>query len=211
MVKNQRGFKDIQLNFLTGTFSAGRCHFREEQLDAEELFDKYSNMVYNLALRLSGNSADAQDIAQDAFIKAIRGLGGLCDEASAEAWLYRITMNVWKNRVRSEKRRFFWKTFSLDCGKDGEEDRPALQIKSPEMPVDEAMVKEDEKKSLEKALSQIDPQDRAILVLREINGRSYQEIAEIIGIALGTVKSRISRAREALRQKMGALLNRYGS
>ncbi len=180
-------------------------------MNAEELFEKYSGMVYNLALRLSGNQADAQDIAQDAFIKAMRGLESLRDQSAAGTWLYRITMNVWKNRVRSEKRRFFWKTFSLNWSKEGEDEQPALQITSPEAPADEALEKENEKESLEKALSQLDAEDRAILVLREIDGRSYREIAEITGIPLGTVKSRISRARESLRQKMGPLLEGYGS
>lgn len=180
-------------------------------MNAEELFEKYSNMVYNLALRLSGNTADAQDIAQDAFIKAMRGLQALREESAAGTWLYRITMNVWKNRVRSEKRRFFWKTFSLDWGKEDGDDPPAMQIKSPEAPADAAIEKENEKESLEKALSQLDPEDRAILVLREIDDRSYQEIAEVTGMPLGTVKSRISRAREALRQKLGPLLDSHGS
>ncbi|HLA38921.1 MAG TPA: sigma-70 family RNA polymerase sigma factor, partial [Candidatus Glassbacteria bacterium] len=74
-------------------------------MDAEELFEKFSPMVYNLALRLSGNKSDAQDIAQDAFLKAVRGLANLREESFAGTWLYRITVNVWKNRVRSEKRR----------------------------------------------------------------------------------------------------------
>ena len=180
-------------------------------MDAEELFEKFSPMVYNLALRLSGNRSDAQDIAQDAFIKAVRGLGGLREQAVAGTWLYRITMNVWKNRVRSEKRRSFWKTISLDWGGDGSEDKPALQVKSPEPPADAALEKLDEKAALEAALAQLDPEDRAMLVLREIDGRSYQEIAGITEKPLGTVKSGISRAREALRLKMGALLKDNGS
>ena len=180
-------------------------------MDAEELFDKHAAMVYNLALRLSGNAADAQDISQDAFIRAIRGLANLKDGAVAGTWLYRITMNVWKNRVRSEKRRSFWKTFSLDWGKDEENDPPALQLASPEPAADAALEKESEKEILEKALAALDPQDRAILVLREIDGRSYEEIAGIAEIQLGTVKSRISRAREALRLKMGVLLKDNGT
>jgi len=180
-------------------------------LEAEELFEKHSALVYNLALRLSGNAADAQDIAQDAFIRAIRGLADFRDASAAGTWLYRITMNVWKNRVRSEKRRSFWKTFSLDQGKDGENDKPALQIASPEPPADAALEKAAEKEILEKALAALDPEDRAILVLREIDGRSYQEIAGITELAPGTVKSRISRAREALRRKMGVLVKDNGT
>lgn len=163
-------------------------------------------MVYNLALRLSGNKADAQDIAQDAFLKAVRGLGNLREQSFAGTWLYRITMNVWKNRVRSEKRRSFWKTFSLGLG-DDEDEKPALQVQAPDDPVDAAIEKRDEKAALEKALAQLDPEDRAMLVLREIDGRSYAEIAGITDKPLGTVKSGISRAREALRLKMSALID----
>jgi len=180
-------------------------------LEAEELFEKHAALVYNLALRLSGNAADAHDIAQDAFLRAIRGLANFREGSAAGTWLYRITMNVWKNRVRAEKRRAFWKTFSLDQGKDEENDRSALQIASPEPPVDAAMEKAEEKEVLEKALAALAPEDRAMLVLREIDGRSYEEIAGIAEIQLGTVKSRISRAREALRLKMGVLLKDNGT
>ena len=166
-------------------------------------------MVYNLALRLSGNKSDAQDIAQDAFLKAVRGLGELREESFAGTWLYRITVNVWKNRVRSEKRRSFWKTFSLGWGADGDE-KSALQVQAPDAPLDAALEKRDEKTALEKALAQLDPEDRAMLVLREIDGRSYQEIADITEKPLGTVKSGISRAREALRLKMSAVID-HGS
>ena len=175
-------------------------------MDAEELFEKFSPMVYNLALRLSGNKSDAQDIAQDAFLKAVRGLDGLREQSFAGTWLYRITVNVWKNRVRSEKRRSFWKTLSLDWGGNGDGDGPALQVAAPDTPADAALEKRDEKAALEAALAGLDPEDRAMLVLRELEGRSYAEIAEITEKPLGTVKSGISRAREALRLKLRPLL-----
>lgn len=179
-------------------------------MDAEELFEKFSPMVYNLALRLSGNKSDAQDIAQDAFLKAVRGLGNLREHAFAGTWLYRITVNVWKNRVRGEKRRSFWKTFSLDRG-DGGGEKPAPQLRAPDDPADSALEKRDEKAMLESALAQLDPEDRAMLVLREIDGRSYREIAGITEKPLGTVKSGISRAREALRLKMSGLVRDNGT
>lgn len=172
-------------------------------MDAKELFEKFSPMVYNLALRLSGNRSDAQDIAQDAFLKAVGALDGLREQAYAGTWLYRITMNVWKNRVRSEKRRSFWKTFSLD--KDDGSETPALQVAAPDDRPGAALEKLDEKAALEAAMAGLDPEDRAMLVLREVEGRSYQEIADITDKPLGTVKSGISRAREALRLKLGAL------
>lgn len=168
-------------------------------------------MVYNLALRLSGNAADAQDIAQDAFIRALRGLANFREGSAPGTWLYRITVNVWKNRVRSEKRRAFWKTFSLDRVGDGENDPPPLQVAAPEKPAGAALEERAEKEMLEKALAALEPEDRAILVLREIEGRSYEEIAGITEMQLGTVKSRISRAREELRRQMSALLNDHGT
>lgn len=177
-------------------------------MNAEELFEKFSPMVYNLALRLSGNKADAQDIAQDAFLKAVRGLDNLREQSFAGTWLYRITVNVWKNRVRGEKRRSFWKTFSLDRDDGGE--TPALQVAAPDDRPGAAIEERDEKAALEAAMAQLDPEDRAMLLLREVEGRSYQEIADITDKPLGTVKSGISRAREALRVKLGALLDDNG-
>lgn len=172
-------------------------------MNAEELFEKFSPMVYNLALRLSGNKADAQDIAQDAFLKAVRGLGNLREQAFAGTWLYRITVNVWKNRVRSEKRRSLWKTLSLGWGGDGDgEGAAALRVADPGDRVDAGLEKRDEKAALEAGLARLEPEERAMLLLREVDGRSYQEISEILEKPLGTVKSGISRAREALRREM---------
>ncbi|MGD9642082.1 MAG: RNA polymerase sigma factor [Elusimicrobiales bacterium] len=179
-------------------------------MNAEELFEKFSPMVYNLALRLSGNKADAQDIAQDAFLKAVRGLDNLREQSFAGTWLYRITVNVWKNRVRSEKRRSFWKTLSLSWGGDGDE-APAKQVADPGDRVDAALERRDEKAALEAALALLEPEERAMLLLREVDGRSYQEISEILDKPLGTVKSGISRAREALRKKMGGLVQDHGT
>ena len=103
-------------------------------------------MVYNLALRLSGNKADAQDIAQDAFLKAVRGLADFRGDAAAGTWLYRITVNVWKNRVRSEKRRSFWRTISLGLGGgDGDDGDKAPQVAAPDPALDAGIEKRDEK------------------------------------------------------------------
>lgn len=171
-------------------------------MNAEELFDRHAPMVYNLALRLCGNEADAQDLAQDALVRAIKSLDGFRGDSSPATWLYRITVNTWKNRVRSEKRRSFWKTFSLGSAGDGDE-APGKELPAPEPPADAALEKAGEKAELERALAALEPEERAILLLREIDGRSYEEIAGIMGLELGTVKSRISRAREALRRRLG--------
>lgn len=163
-------------------------------------------MVYNLALKLTGDPQDAEDISQDAFLKAIRGLANFRADADPGSWLYRITVNVWKNRVRSEKRRSFWKTLSLDFWSGSDEESFPRQIADSAPPVGEGLEKEEEKQAVEKAMAELDPEDKAILLLREAEERSYEDIAGIIQVPVGTVKSRISRAREALRSKLAPFL-----
>jgi RNA polymerase sigma-70 factor, ECF subfamily len=170
-------------------------------LEAEELFARHSAMVYNLALRLCGNAADAQDLAQDVFVKAIRALAGLREDSFSGTWLYRITVNAWKNRLRAGARRGADATVTLDAG-----DEAGAQPASPEARPEEAAERAGRKAALERALAALTPEDRAMLALRELDGRSYEEIAAVLEVPLGTVKSRLSRAREALRLKLEKLL-----
>jgi RNA polymerase sigma-70 factor (ECF subfamily) len=171
-------------------------------LEPEELVEKYASMVYSLALRLLGNPHDAEDLAQETLIRAVKALPSFRGDSEPGTWIYRITVNLWKNRVRSEKRRSAWKTFSLNhSSDDGEEEKP-LEIADKEPPLDRDLEKDETKRALETALAELDPEDRAILVLRELDDRPYEAIAEILQLPLGTVKSRLSRAREALRAKL---------
>lgn len=172
-------------------------------MTAEELVDKYGQMVFNLAFRLTGNAVDAQDLAQDSLVRAIRGLEDFRQESDPGTWVYRITVNAWKNRVRSEKRRFFWRTESIDApAVPGEEDGQPRELAGKDPPLDKPMEQEEARSAVEKALEGLDPEDRAILVLRELDERSYEDISKVLDLPLGTVKSRISRAREALRLKL---------
>jgi RNA polymerase sigma-70 factor (ECF subfamily) len=178
--------------------------------DENEFLAKHSGMVYNLALRLVGNPSDAEDLAQDSLLRALRALPGFRGESSLSTWVYRVTVNTWKNRVRSEKRRGFWKMVSLNLftGEDQDEE-PAFQ--GPDKPSDAGLETGERETMVQKALMELDEDSRAVVVLREIEGQSYRDIAEALGIPEGTVKSRISRAREELRQKLKAYVSPAGS
>ncbi|HVE14943.1 MAG TPA: sigma-70 family RNA polymerase sigma factor [Elusimicrobiota bacterium] len=176
-------------------------------MSEEELLKGHAATVYNLALRLTGNAADAEDLAQEALLKALKALPSFRGEAQASTWLYRITVNAWKNRVRAEKRRAFWKSVPLASllmgGRDGEEDG-AGDLKAADAPLDAGLEQEETSKAVQGALLELEEESRAVVVLREIEGLSYEQIAQTLGLPEGTVKSRLSRAREALKAKLKA-------
>ena len=168
-------------------------------MSEQEFLEKNAGPVYNLALRLTGNRADAEDLAQDALLRAVRALPGFRGDSLLSTWAYRITVNAWKNRVRSEKRRKFWSTVTLGLisGADGGEE--IRDVKADEPPLDAGLEKTESSASVQKALLELDADDRAIVVLRELEEKSYEEIGEMLGLAQGTVKSRLFRARAKLK------------
>ncbi len=171
-------------------------------MSEDEFLEANAKPVYNLALRLVGNPADAEDLAQDALIRAMKALPKFRGESSTTTWAYRITVNTWKNRVRSEKRRSFWKTLPLSLFL-GEDDKEAeVSLPDGEAPLDKGLETEETAVAVQKALMSLDPESRSVVVLRDIKGQSYQEIAQTLSLPEGTVKSRISRAREVLKKRL---------
>ena len=163
-------------------------------MDSEELVQRYARVIYNLALRLAGDPADAADIAQDSLIKALNGLPSFRG-GDAGVWVYRITVNAWKNFLRAKSSRRMLRFFSADG--EGVESEPS-GVPSRELGPESLAEKADEKARIESALKRLTPEERAVLVLRELDGRSYDEIAAVLDIPLGTVKSRLARARIVL-------------
>lgn len=161
--------------------------------------------IFTLAVRLTGNRTDGQDLAQETFVKAYEHWGRFRGDSEAGTWLYSICVNVWKNRVRYEKRRSFWRHFSLSRSPE-ENDSPALDIAAADPPAGAALEEADQRALLQRALSELEPQERAIVVLRDIEDKSYEEIAAVLAVPLGTVKSRLARSRERLRQRLGPQL-----
>ncbi|MBI4669646.1 MAG: sigma-70 family RNA polymerase sigma factor [Elusimicrobia bacterium] len=169
---------------------------RSEKSLFEEVVERCGAKVYALACRLLGSDQGAEDLAQESLVRAFRFYGNFRGESSVDTWLYRITVNTWKNQVRSEKRRRFWQTFSL-FGFFGNEEKPVES----NMAGSSLLLEDDDRSGMvRQALDKLEPQDRAIVTLRDLEGKSYVEIADILGVPQGTVKSRLSRARESLRR-----------
>ena len=157
----------------------------------EALVLEHQNKVYSLALRMVGNEEDARDMAQEAFIRAFSSLTGFRGDSKFSVWLYRLTSNICIDFLRSRaKKRTVSMTWTDDAG---ELEIPDERF-SPEEQFDRTSIRE----SVQRGLDSLSPQYREILVLREINGLSYEEIGRVLGIEEGTVKSRIFRARKKL-------------
>lgn len=165
-----------------------------------ELVRKYEKLVYNLSYQASGNADDAFDISQEVFIKVYRSLDKFRGDCRFFTWLYRITMNTVKDYIRSQKRK---KTVSLS-EYDEEEDGPSATRDIPDETTEadpEEMTEIKEKRRLvRQAIAQLSEDHRTILTLRDMEGYSYEEIAEMLELEIGTVKSRLNRARQAVKE-----------
>ena len=162
------------------------------------LVERYQNRVYNLALRMCGNRDDAFDLSQEAFFRAWRSLEGFQFESAFSTWLFRLTANVCLDWLRARKRR---PTVSLTTV-DDEEETVELELPDPAKGPEALLLAAEDRAALARAMNQLAPEYRQILTMRAINDLSYTEIAEILQIKEGTVKSRLSRARLALRNKL---------
>ncbi len=166
----------------------------------EELIDKYEQPVYALAYRLIGNQTDACDVVQEVFLKVFRGVSAFRAQSSLRTWIYRIAVNEAHNRHR------WW---VRHCRREVPIDRERTQDDTPvelardpgRSPYDQALDSET-RALVERALTRIKPLFRTAVVLRDVQNLSYEEIAEILQVSLGTVKSRILRGREALRKEL---------
>ncbi|MCL6639370.1 MAG: sigma-70 family RNA polymerase sigma factor [Firmicutes bacterium] len=174
----------------------------------EELVRLYQNKVYALCTNLTGNRDDAQDLAQEAFIRAYRAMGSFRNEADFGTWLHRITVNVWLNLKRKNNGQ---PPVSLDepyRGDDGGEVRREVAAEDGD-PL-QALEEKEFRGLVRAALDSLSEEHRAVLVLREIEGYSYEEVSRMLGCSLGTVKSRLSRAREAMKRRMTELARENG-
>ena len=160
----------------------------------EALVTAYQKQVYNLALRTVGNEEDAADMTQEAFLRAYRSLGSFRGDSKFSVWLYRIVSNVCLDFLRSKSRK---PTLSLSMeDDDGEETQLDIadESQSPELLLERSLTRD----AVRRGLDALPPDYRQILLLREIQGLSYDEISLALDLEVGTVKSRIFRARKKL-------------
>ena len=167
-----------------------------------DLVRKYEKQVYNFAYRLTGNYDDANDVAQDAFLRVFNAIGSFRGDASFSTWLFRITTNVF---LDERKRAKAHPQASLDEYLELGESSVTRQIEDPS-PLPEAVLEESERAQiLSKAVSDLPEYQRAMVTLYHGQQKSYEEIAEIMDLPIGTVKSRLNRARLALKEKLSGL------
>lgn len=160
----------------------------------EALVTAYEKNVYNLALRMTGNAQDAEDMAQEAFLKAYNSLDSFRGESKFSVWLYRIVSNLCLDFLRRQKRR---PASSLSV-EDDEGEETQLDIPDVSQSPEELLERRLTREAVRQGLAQLPAEQRQILLLREIQGLSYEEIGQALSLEPGTVKSRIFRARKRL-------------
>lgn len=171
----------------------------------EQLIERFQTPVYNLAYRLLNDQADASDVLQEVFLKIFRNVNHFRGESSLKTWVYRIAVNEAHNRRRWQFRHRRGETGIEDVFDDCETREKPL-VDAGETPFDFTMNREAQT-LLEEGLATINPVYRAVLVLREVEEMSYEDIAEILEVSMGTVKSRIVRGREVLRKYLATRLD----
>lgn len=170
----------------------------------DALVARYKRPVYGVAYRLAGNAADAEDIAQEAFIRVYRSLPGFRGDARFKTWLFTITTNVARNRMRDGQRKGRNKIESLDARREALGNAHEPSDHSTPNPNEAARTKEMES-LLQGALDELPEHYRTVFVLRIQENLSYDEIAEAVGCPKGTVKSRLNQARSLLHRRLSEL------
>jgi RNA polymerase sigma-70 factor (ECF subfamily) len=167
----------------------------------EEIFNEHRQKVYSLAYRMTGNPSDAEDLCQEVFLQVMRKIGSFQGRASLSTWLYTVTINRSRDFLRSKKR-----TGEV-LSQDGEPFEPQQQFEpTGSVPAPEASaVSSEAQRLVQKALMELPLSLRAPIVLHELEGFEYREVARLLRLPVGTVKSRIFRGR----LKLGELLEPY--
>ncbi|HXU45769.1 MAG TPA: sigma-70 family RNA polymerase sigma factor [Thermoanaerobaculia bacterium] len=167
-------------------------HLAGDRTAFDEVYSRYAEMVYNVALRLSGNSDDAADLCQEIFLRIHRHLGGFRGRSALKTWIYRIALNYCHGRF-SVRRFAFLRLFE-----EGEE--TAAPLPDTRRGPEDLAVAGDEGRRVAGALARLPIDFRAAVVLRDLEGLAYEEIAEVLRVPIGTVRSRIARGRDRLRE-----------
>ncbi len=162
----------------------------------EALVRRHEKNVYNLTYRMAGNHHDAADLAQEAFLRAYTRLADFGGHSAFSTWLYRVTANVCLDELRRRGRR---PAASLDQANPTDDSEVYRQVADPAPGPEEAVTRRETEAAVQAGLLELPEEFRLVVVLRDLQGYAYEEIAEVLNLPLGTVKSRLNRARLALR------------
>lgn len=171
----------------------------------------YQHRLFNAICRLVGDREEARDLAQETFTRGLDKIDSFRGDASPYTWLFRIATNLSISRLRKTQKR---RTFSLDSASESRNedqasallDRVSAQRQDEQVQPDREMEKRERNEKVLEALGRLDAEYRAVLVMRDIEGFDYQQMADVLGLPLGTLKSRLFRARLALRDELKGYL-----
>jgi RNA polymerase sigma-70 factor (ECF subfamily) len=173
-------------------------------------FDKlvlnHKDRLFNLCYRLLGDYEEANDSAQETLIKVYRALKKFRFESAFSTWLYRIAVNTCKNKLKSSAYRHKRKMVPLDNPVLANRSRPSREIQDESQSPAIELEKKERMRIIQEAINALPPEQKEVVTLRDIEGFSYEEMAEITDFNLGTVKSRLARARQDLRKKLRSVI-----
>jgi RNA polymerase sigma-70 factor (ECF subfamily) len=170
------------------------------------LLSKYKDLVYNVCFRLLEDPIDAEDCSQETFIKVYSGLKNFQFKSSFKTWLYRITVNTCKNKLTSKEYRCRRNMMEIDKPVAMIDDILMPEFEDPGPSPEDIAIKKDTLRKMLKAIASLPVLEKTLIVLCDLEGASYEEIAAITGLKLGTVKSKLARARHRLRSQLEGVI-----
>jgi RNA polymerase sigma-70 factor (ECF subfamily) len=168
----------------------------------DELVLKHKDRLFNLVYWFLGDYQDANDCAQETFIKVFKSIKKFRLESAFSTWLYRIAINTCKNRIKSSAYKWKKKTVSLETANDSKNGNPFSEIVNGSPSPVMVLEKKEKMMRIQSAINSLPEEQNQVVVLRDIQGLSYQDISDITGLNLGTVKSRLARGRLALKNQL---------
>ena len=164
-----------------------------------EAFQLYKDLIFNLCFNMLADKSEALDITQEVFLTLYRKVHRFRGKCSLKTWLYRVALNQVSNRNRWWRRRFRHRTISLSLNGTSDEKKTVDLVSDRPQP-DRLLLSLEVRKALREGMDQLPFEQRAAVTLRDMHGSSYQEISDVLGVQVGTVKSRIARGRSRLRE-----------
>ena len=183
-----------------------RAYHEGDKAAFDRLVLKHKDRLFNLCYRLLGDYEEANDSAQETFIKVYRSLKKFRFESAFSTWLYRIAVNTCKNKLKSSAYRQERRMVPLDNPVSTNRSSPGREIHDESQTPATELEKKERMRAIQEAINKLPSEQKEVVTLRDIEGFSYEEVAEITGCNLGTVKSRLARARLDLRKKLRSVI-----